>query len=171
MWRNQYIRYILATDSVINGGKMELILWRHAEAAEGTPDVARPLTDKGRRQAERMAQFLSGHLPQNTRVLVSPALRAQQTASALTKKFITAPNIGTQATPQTAIATAGWPQAGGAVLLVGHQLWMGELAALLMTGHADYWSIKKSAVWWFSRREREGDYQTILRLVIAPDQL
>jgi phosphohistidine phosphatase len=61
--------------------------------------------------------------------------------------------------------------AGGAVILVGHQPWMGELASLLMTEHVDYWSIKKGAVWWFSRREREGDFQTLLRLVIAPDQL
>lgn len=150
---------------------MELILWRHAEAAEGQPDLGRALTEKGRRQAEHMASYLSGRLPENTRVLVSPALRAQQTAGALTPHFITAPNIGVHATPQTAIAAAGWPMAGGAVLLVGHQPWMGELAALLMTGHADYWSIKKGAVWWFSRREREGDFQTVLRLVIAPDQL
>jgi len=150
---------------------MELILWRHAEAAEGAADDTRPLTDKGRRQAERMAHFLSERLPQNTRTLVSPAVRAQQTATALTGHFITAPNLGVHATPQTAIATAGWPMAGGSVLLVGHQPWMGELASLLMTGHADYWSIKKGAIWWFSRREREGDFQTTLRLVIAPDQL
>ena len=90
---------------------MELILWRHAEAAEGLPDLGRALTDKGQRQAEHMASFLSERLPQNTRVLVSPAIRAQQTAAALTPKFITAPNIGVHATPQTAIATAGWPMA------------------------------------------------------------
>ncbi len=150
---------------------MELILWRHAEAVEGQPDLGRALTEKGRRQAEHMANFLSGRLPQDTRILVSPALRAQQTAGALTSHFITAPNIGVHATPQTAIAAAGWPMAGGAVLLVGHQPWMGELASLLMTGHADFWSIKKGAVWWFSRREREGDFQTVLRLVVAPDQL
>ena len=150
---------------------MELILWRHAEAADGSPDNARPLTDKGRRQAERMAHFISGLLPPNTRILASPALRAQQTAAALSKHFITAPNLGVHATPQTAIAAAGWPMAGGAALLVGHQPWMGELACYLMTGHQDIWSIKKGAIWWFSRREREGDYQTILRLVIAPDQL
>lgn len=150
---------------------MELILWRHAEAAEGLPDLGRALTEKGQRQAEHMAKFLSGRLPQNTRILVSPAIRAQQTAAALTPQFITAPNLGVHATPETAIATAGWPMAGGAVLLVGHQPWMGELAALLMTGHTDFWSVKKGAVWWFSRREREGDFQTVLRLVIAPDQL
>ncbi|MDO8990187.1 MAG: histidine phosphatase family protein [Sideroxyarcus sp.] len=150
---------------------MELILWRHAEAADGTPDDARPLTEKGRRQAERMAHYLSDRLPPNTRILVSPALRAQQTAAALSTHFITAPNLGTHATPQTAIATAGWPMAGGAALLVGHQPWMGELACQLMLGSGDIWSIKKGAVWWFSRREREGDYQTVLRLVLAPDQL
>lgn len=150
---------------------MDLILWRHAEAADGVPDDMRPLTDRGRRQAEHMALFLSERLPKNTRILVSPALRAQQTAAALTDHFITAPNIGVHATPQTAIAAAGWPKAEGSVLLVGHQPWMGELAALLMTGRADIWSIKKGAIWWFSRREREGDFQTLLRLVIAPDQL
>ena len=150
---------------------MELILWRHAEAAEGMPDDSRSLTEKGRRQAERMASFLSERLPPNTRILVSPAVRAQQTATALTPHFITAPNLGIHATPQTAIAAAGWPMTGGSVMLVGHQPWMGELASLLMTDRADYWSIKKGSVWWFSRREREGDYQTILRLVIAPDQL
>ena len=57
------------------------------------------------------------------------------------------------------------------MLLVGHQPWLGEVAALLMTGHANIWSIKKGAVWWFSRREREGDYRTVLRLVIAPEHL
>jgi phosphohistidine phosphatase len=150
---------------------MELILWRHAEATDGVPDASRPLTDKGRRQAERMAHFLSGRLPPNTRILVSPAVRAQQTATALSTHFITAPNLGIHATPQTAIASAGWPLTGGAALLVGHQPWMGELASLLMTGQPDIWSIKKGAVWWFSRREREGDYQTVLRLVMAPDQL
>jgi phosphohistidine phosphatase len=153
---------------------MELILWRHAEAAEGTPDEMRALTDKGRRQAERMAHFISGRLPPNTRILVSPALRAQQTVAALTTHFITAPNVGTHATPQTALAAAGWPMAGGSVMLVGHQPWMGELASLLMTGQPDssiIWSVKKGAIWWFSRREREGDYQTVLRLAISPDQL
>lgn len=150
---------------------MELILWRHAEAEDGTPDDERPLTAKGRHQAERMAHFLGPRLPPKTRILVSPAVRAQQTASALNTHFITTPEIGTGAQPQSALAAAGWPQAGGAVLLVGHQPWLGELASLLLTSREEYWSIKKGAVWWLSRREREGDYQTVLRLVIAPDQV
>ncbi len=150
---------------------MELILWRHAEAEEGSPDEARALTEKGHDQAERMARFLSGQLPKHTRILVSPALRAQQTAKALGKKFITESDIGVGAAPHDVLAAAGWPQAEGAVLLVGHQPWIGQVAAMLMTGSVDYWSVKKGAVWWFSRREREGDTQTILRLAIAPEHV
>lgn len=148
---------------------MELILWRHAEAVDGVPDNDRALTEKGRRQAERMAHFLADRLPKNTRILVSPALRAQQTASALSKHFTTEPAIGTRATAQGALAASGWPLADDAALLVGHQPWLGELAALLMTGKTNPWSMKKGAVWWFSRREDED--QAVLRLVIAPDQV
>lgn len=150
---------------------MELILWRHAEAADGVPDHSRELTTKGRKQAEQMATFLSSCLPTNTRILVSPAIRTQQTVSALTKKFITEPAIGVGATPQAALAAAGWPLAKETTLLVGHQPWLGEIAALLMSGKPDYWSVKKGAIWWFSGRERDGDHQTILRLVIAPEHL
>ncbi len=148
---------------------MELILWRHAEAVDGTPDHDRTLTEKGRRQAERMARFLSGRLPKDIRILVSPAVRAQQTASALSKHFTIEPVIGTQATARTALGASGWPDADEAVMLVGHQPWLGELASLIMTGHASPWSMKKGAVWWFSRPDDAG--QTVLRLVIAPDQL
>lgn len=148
---------------------MELILWRHAEAVDGVPDNDRALTEKGRRQAQRMAHFLASRLPKNTRILVSPALRAQQTAAAYSKHFDIEPAIGTGADAHRALAASGWPDADGAVMLVGHQPWLGELAALLMTGRAESWNMKKGAVWWFSRRV--DDDQTVLHLVIAPDQL
>lgn len=148
---------------------MELILWRHAEAVDGVPDNDRALTEKGRRQAQRMAHFLTPLVPKNTRILVSPALRAQQTATAFSRQFDTEPKIGTRGDARGALAAAGWPDADGAVMLVGHQPWLGELAALLMTGKEESWSMKKGAVWWFSRRE--DDDQPVLRLVIAPDQL
>ena len=147
---------------------MELILWRHAEAVDGVPDNDRALTEKGRRQAARMAHFLADRLPKDTRILVSPALRAQQTASALTRHFTTEPAIGTGATAAGALAASGWPNANDA-LLVGHQPLLGELAALLMTGKTHPWSMKKGAIWWFSHRTQENE--TVLWLVIAPDQL
>ncbi|HEY5306925.1 MAG TPA: histidine phosphatase family protein, partial [Casimicrobiaceae bacterium] len=54
---------------------MDLILWRHAEAEPGEPDLGRRLTAKGIKQAERMATWLEVHLPDTCRILVSPADR------------------------------------------------------------------------------------------------
>ena len=62
---------------------MDLILWRHADAEEGRDDHARRLTPKGIKHAERMAAWLDEHLPKNARLIVSPAVRAQQTAKCL----------------------------------------------------------------------------------------
>jgi phosphohistidine phosphatase len=150
---------------------MELILWRHAEAVDGFPDQERALTSKGQLYAERMADFLIPRLPSDIRILVSPALRAQQTASALTKKYTTESAVNVYASAQTVLTAAGWPDAKHPTLVVGHQPWLGEVAALLMTGTAYSWSVKKGSIWWFSSRERDGELQTTLRLVITPEQL
>ena len=36
---------------------MDLILWRHAEAEDGANDLARELTQKGHKQAARVADY------------------------------------------------------------------------------------------------------------------
>ncbi|MBI3901670.1 MAG: histidine phosphatase family protein [Nitrosomonadales bacterium] len=150
---------------------MELILWRHAEAEDGTPDLERQLTARGEKQADKMAAFLRPRLPQKAHVLASPARRTQQTAQALTRNFTTEPTIAPGASAPAILKAAGWPNKDGCTLIVGHQPTLGEVAALLMTGKTGYWNIKKGAVWWFGNREREGHDETVLRLVIAPDQL
>jgi phosphohistidine phosphatase len=69
---------------------MDLILWRHAEAQEwtqGCDDMARRLTVRGEKQAKRMAGWLDRQLPHNTRILVSPAIRSEQTVGALGRKL------------------------------------------------------------------------------------
>ncbi len=116
---------------------MELILWRHAEAEDGIPDMARQLTAKGAKQADKMAAFLRTRLPQDTRILVSPAKRAQQTAQALTKNFITEQSISPGALPQTILKAADWLDGKGCVLIVGHQPALGEVGATLMSGKPD----------------------------------
>jgi phosphohistidine phosphatase len=148
---------------------MDLILWRHAEAEDGTPDHARELTAKGSKQAGKMAAFLHQHLPQDHRILVSPATRTQQTVAALTGHFTLAPTIAPGASAQAVLHAARWPDAGGTVLIVGHQPTLGEVAAQLLGCEDATLSIKKGSLWWFSRRE--GSAQTTLRLVITPDFL
>ena len=148
---------------------MDLILWRHAEAEEGAPDHARELTTKGNKQAERIAAFLRPNLPDDLRILVSPATRTQQTVRALTDNFILAPDLAPGASPQAVLQVAQWPDAEGTVLIVGHQPTLGAVAAYLLGCEESAFSIKKGGLWWFS--QRAGSAQVSLRLVIAPDFL
>jgi len=150
---------------------MELILWRHAEAFDGVPDRERELTNKGHQQAKKMGAFLRARLPEPTRILVSPALRTQQTARAFSKTFTTEPAVGPGASAQSVLEAAGWPDAEGAVLVVGHQPVLGQVAALLLADSGNSFSVKKGAIWWLSRHTEDGDYQTKLRLAIAPENL
>ena len=112
---------------------MDLILWRHAEAEPGEPDLGRRLTAKGIQQADRMAKWLDRHLPATTRILSSPADRAQQTAQALKRKFRVLDELVPGASVSAVLTAAGWPDAKEAVLVVGHQPTLGEVAAYLLT--------------------------------------
>lgn len=147
---------------------MDLILWRHADAAEGHPDEARRLTAKGIRQAEKVAAWLAARLTSEYRVLSSPALRARETAAALSANPVIEPAISTAATPQGLLRAAGWPRGTGIVVLVGHQPTLGAAAALALTGKPLPWSLKKGALWWIARAEDDG---LLVRAVISPGVL
>jgi phosphohistidine phosphatase len=150
---------------------MDLILWRHADAEEGSPDMARKLTPKGAKQARQTAAWLRPRLPKRTRIISSSAERAKQTTAALTEDFEVVDEIGPGASCATVLRAAGWPDASDAVLLVGHQPTLGALAAFLLAGEERPWSIKKSGIWWLSNRQRGEEEQIVLRAVIAPDLL
>jgi phosphohistidine phosphatase len=152
---------------------MDLIFWRHAEAVENdaVADLERRLTAKGERQAERMAEWLNRRLSHSTRVLASPALRCQQTAKALGRKFRTLEEIAPGAFPEELLRVARWPDGSESVLVVGHQPTLGMAAALALTGTAQPWSIKKAAVWWLRHRPRDDDSAVVLQAVQSPDWL
>jgi phosphohistidine phosphatase len=150
---------------------MDLILWRHAHAEDATPDLRRALTQKGERQAAHMARWLSEHLPPDVSVLVSPALRAQQTARALTAEFETEPALAPGASYASILSAAHWPETKGAVLVVGHQPGLGQVAALLLSGEPAMWTIKKGALFWVAHRVRGEDPQVVLRAALSPEFL
>jgi phosphohistidine phosphatase len=150
---------------------VDLILWRHADAEDGAPDLARKLTAKGHRQAKDMAHWLAPRLPKATRVIVSPAVRAQQTASALGEEFETVRTIGPGASEASVLHAAGWPDRKGAVLVVGHQPTLGLIASMLIAGEPMPWSIRKGAVWWLTHRVRGEQGEVVLKAVISPEQL
>lgn len=150
---------------------MDLILWRHADAEDGFPDKGRKLTAKGVKQAALMAEWLKARMPEGTRILASPAKRAQQTAQALGLPFETDKAVDVGADATAILEAAGWPDAKGAVLVVGHQPTLGRVAAFLLSGAEGEWTIKKGGVWWISNRVRQDESQTVLRAVMAPDML
>jgi phosphohistidine phosphatase len=157
--------------------KMDLILWRHAEALElreGSEigdDLARPLTPKGERQAQRMAAWLNRHLTSGTRILASPARRTQQTAQALERRFKTVPALAPGGSVDALLAAARWPDSRDPVLVVGHQPTLGMTVGYLLTGEAQAWPLRKGALVWLRARERDGHTQVVLHGAVAPDLL
>jgi len=149
---------------------MDLILWRHAEAEDGRPDLERRLTDRGRKQAARMAKWLRERLPKDYRLLSSPAARALQTAEALeTPKTVDA--LAPGAAARDILKAAQWPDYDGTVIVVGHQPDLGMVAAYLVSGANVEWSLKKGALWWLSYRKRNGESQVVVRAAMSPDLL
>lgn len=148
---------------------MDLILWRHADAVDGLPDMERALTAKGMKQAEQMAAWLNARLPKDARILVSPARRTLQTAQALGRKLQTVKEIAPGADAMSILLAADWPEAGGTVVVVGHQPSLGQTASLLLCGTEADLSVKKGGLWWLTNRVRQENQQTLVRAVMTPD--
>lgn len=147
---------------------MNLILWRHADAEDGRDDLARRLTPKGRTQAKRVAEWLERQLPASTRVIVSPAVRAQQTAEALSRDLHSDERVSTGASPADVLKAAGWPDASTAVVVVGHQPTLGAAAALALTGKALPWHVPKGSVWWLRSK---SDGEVVVVAVVNPQMV
>jgi len=147
---------------------MELIVWRHAEAEDSSPDAARKLTTKGEKQAQKMASWLKERIKKPVRILVSPVVRTQQTVTALSTKFEISTEVGIGSSAERILHAAGWPDAEGTVLVIGHQPTLGQVAATLLTGQESDWKVEKGAVWWFSTSVEWGDPITALRAMITP---
>ena len=158
---------------------MDLILWRHADCLPAKnasePEFQRRLTSKGRKQASHVAEWLDRHLPDSARVLVSPAVRARETAEALGRKFHTVPELGPGAHAAQVLIAAGWPDNRHPVLVIGHQPTLGQVASLLLFGEEQSLSMRKGAVWWITTRSRDDDEarhsRLTLRAAVCPDYL
>lgn len=153
---------------------MDLVIWRHAQAVDASPgcdDLARTLTAKGEKQAERMAEWLDRQLPQGARVLVSPAARTVQTAAALARPYRLTPELAPDRTVDDLLQAARWPDGNKTVMVVGHQPTLGGAVARLLGLRDEECTIKRGAVWWLRQRERDGRLQTLLISVQSPDML
>jgi len=153
---------------------MDLILWRHAEAeewVEGCNDLERSLTQRGEKQAARMAVWLDRQLPDGARILVSPARRTEQTALALGRKYKLRSELGPDGTPAQLLELVQWPANKSTVLVIGHQPTLGQTLSQLLALQASECAIKKGALWWLRHRDREGQSRTVVVSVQSPETL
>ena len=154
---------------------MDILLWRHAHARDAFPgesDMDRPLTDKGQRQSEKMARWLNKHMPDDSLVLCSPAVRTVQTVQALGQAFTLCEQIKPESSAQALLKACQWPNAPAPVLVVAHQPFLSETVAVLLGLPATAaLSFRKGALWWLRSQSVYGTLETKLLTIQDPDFL
>lgn len=118
--------------AIIRHGKAE----RHSESGL---DADRELTGRGTRQAEWLAQHLSDRESPPTLLLVSPIVRAQQTAgpiaTALGLTARTEPRLTTDVGPSDVLEAIAEHEMAESLALVGHNPHFEQTISLLAVGH------------------------------------
>ena len=151
----------------------DIVLWRHADAEPGVPDLHRALTPKGQKQAKRVAHWLHERLPPDAVIYASPAKRAQQTALALAhlgaRQFVTVDEFAPSTRVDAALGALRATDPARTVVVVGHQPTLGELVSRLLGADVDDWPIRKGAVVWLAGREDDDRSHVVLRAAITPD--
>ncbi len=110
---------------------MRVFLVRHAEAAPGSPDDLRPLTDAGRVAARALGDELAARHP--NAVVSSPLLRARQTADAIARATGVDASAHEGLAPGATLETlrSALEGLGATVVAVGHQPDCGEILETL----------------------------------------
>ncbi len=154
--------------------EFELYLLRHAHAGDSAkwsgPDSERPLSPKGRRQAERLGAFLveRGFAPDA--IITSPKVRARQTAEIVADAIGIAVSIDDRLGESLDVDNIGdiAQRAGGSsVMLVGHDPDFSDLAAAL--SGTVYLPMKKGAL---ARIDMALPFQAaggVLRWLLPPE--
>ncbi len=153
---------------------MDLIFWRHSETTEaldGQADAERPLTARGERQALRMAHWLERQLPESTKILCCPSVRAEQTVIPLGRKYKLREELSPNAYIDDVLTLAQWPLNKNSILLVTHQPLIGEIISQLMQIQLQELVVRKVSVWWLRSRFKDEKPQTMLVTVQTPELL
>ena len=125
---------------------MKLYLVRHAEAEDGDVDAARQLTEQGRADAQRLAEALRAMNLRVADVWHSGYPRAAQTAEPIARVAGGAtprPHDGLTPFDRTRpIAKQVNGYGDGDLMIVGHEPFLGKLAARLVTRRASRGIVK-----------------------------
>ena len=115
---------------------MTLILMRHAEAVHGSPDRSRPLTERGRTQARKMARRIASHSVVPQMILVSSADRTQETAAIIAETLQAHIPVSVDSSLYTGMDTdylgsvSRVDDACSTLLLIGHNPTISTLATM-----------------------------------------
>ena len=153
---------------------MELILWRHALAEDGSPDAARRLTARGAKEAAAVGAWLRKRIgDEAVTVLSSPTRRTMQTAEALGLAVEPVEALGPEARVDAVLEAAGWPTGrDGLVIVVGHGPWIGQVAARLLSGRDEAWPFAKGGLWWFGWAKGDAGRAVVrLKAALSPELL
>lgn len=156
---------------------MLLYILRHAEAEDLSPsglDADRALTDAGAKRMKAIARVIAKMEPGFDAVLVSPLLRARQTAEPVLAacRFKGEPLVSEALLPGSdpknlleELAESEWKS----VLVVGHEPHMGRLVGRLVSGRRDVEvPMKKAALAIFEIHPHLGESRAELKAYLPP---
>jgi phosphohistidine phosphatase len=106
----------------VESSAVRLIIVRHAHADPGDPDELRPLSDRGREEAQALADELAARGAAEL-VLSSPLLRARETAAPIARESGAELRIDERLSPGATVENvlAAVEGIAGPVVAVGHQ--------------------------------------------------
>ncbi|MFQ5970896.1 MAG: phosphohistidine phosphatase SixA [Alphaproteobacteria bacterium] len=115
-----------------------MYLMRHGDAVTSDVDPARPLSEAGRQEVRRLAEFLDAAGMRVRRVVHSGKLRAEQTAELVAAAVAPGIPLETDARLGPNDPVEPWAREASVwdqdTLIVGHLPFMGRLAGRLLTG-------------------------------------
>jgi len=136
---------------------LDLILLRHAEAEDTSPDSQRKLTPKGRKDAAKVAEWLLQKMAKDFVLYSSDLLRAKETARKFLREPVIIDELMPGVSPQRLLSKISWPHDDEAtIVLVGHQPQIGQVAAYILGSHGSC-KTRKASFWWFKGDERETE--------------
>jgi phosphohistidine phosphatase len=152
----------------------QLYLLRHADAGDPEawegPDAARPLSDKGRRQSERLGRHLANVGFSPDAIVTSPKLRAAETAelvaAALGKPVATDDRLASGVGLGIAEAIHRGAGAPGRLVIVGHDPDFSELLSTLVGVEL---AMKKGALARVDLADGFRPASGVLRWLLPPD--
>jgi phosphohistidine phosphatase len=153
---------------------VDLYLVQHGEAKPEQEDPARPLTERGRGEIERVAAAAARAHMEVVEILHSGKLRARQTAELLAAALSPARGVraiaGLAPMDDPAAAHGLLEQAGAPTLLVGHLPHLSRLTSLLLAGNStrDIVSFRMGAIVCLGRDEGAWRVKWILTPELVP---